>query len=614
MPLLSVSVFDGIYPRTAATRLAPNQAQEAQNVKLYSGELRYWQGEVDTYTPAMASVRSLYLLYGSVSSIWLTWNVAGVDVVPGPLADTTDFRVYFTGAGSPRKTNFAMASAGGPPYPGSYLEMGVPAPAAAPTVVSSSHSAPVEDRVYVYTYLSTFGALTEESGPSPPSAIVGVDVPGTTTVTVSGFSAPPAGHYNITGINIYRSVAGATTANYEFVANIAVATTNYVDTLLTANLGQVLPSLGWLPPPAGLQGLITIGQTGVLAGFVGNTVYFSEPFAPHAWPLAYAISLPYDVVGLSVTAGDVVVMTKRYPYLISGATPGQMSEQQLPIDEPCIARSTIASDENGVVYASPNGLVSIGAAGEAVITTGLYRRTDWQAINPSLMKGIIYDSQYFGIFTIGSPASPSIVLNANDTPKLSTLTLNAAAAYKDGISGNLYVVDVDSNHILQIDADANNPLPYTWTSKRFVTPQGVPLSAMKVDADYSQIADDAAYQALVAADIAANTALFAAGPILGSLNDEPVNVLAINDSIAIPIPLPSEVRTLTIKLYGDGQLIGVFPCTSFDPIRLPAFKAREIYFTVEGNIHCTSVSFATTMRELDPQSVAQSMQSPTLWQ
>jgi hypothetical protein len=554
---------------------------------------------VETYRPALPDVQSFYRLYGpDDSSVWLTWDTV-VDAAPGPIADETDFRLYYTGAGVPAKTNYAMASAVAP-YPSQYLEMGVPQPTVAPTVASASSVAPLEYRTYIYTFVSTFGALTEESDASPASAIIGVDIPGTTAVTISGLPGAPAGAYNITHINIYRSVAGATTASYEFVTQIPIGEASYVDTEVTAELGEVIGSLGWQPPPSNMQGLVSVGN-GFLAGFFGNTVCLSVPYAPHAWPVAYQYAIPYTIVGLSVTDGYLVVMTTRFPYLLSGVDPSSMTVQQLPNDEPCLAKSTIASDENGVVYASPNGLMSIGAAGAAIITDGLFRRSDWQAVNPAEMKGLIFDAKYFGIYVGGFYNDASLVISRDDVPALSTLTLNASAAYKDSITGNLFIVNASDNNIYQVDADPNNPYTFTWQSKRFVTPQATALSAMKVDANYDQISQDAIYEAMIAAIEAANAAVFASG-LLGAVNAASVNHFCCNGSAQQSLPPDNAIRNVVVTLYGDEELIGVFNMTSFDPIRLPAFRARSLYFVVTGNVYTTSISFATTVRSRWPQT------------
>ena len=82
----------------------------------------------------------------SNQSVWLEW-ANDVDVVPGPVADVYEYRLYYTSSGfSPKKTNWALATANGggsAPYPDGYYEMGVPAPTTAPTLnvtASAAHA------------------------------------------------------------------------------------------------------------------------------------------------------------------------------------------------------------------------------------------------------------------------------------------------------------------------------------------------------------------------------------------------------------------------------------------------------------------------------------------
>ena len=201
--------------------------------------------------------------------------------------------------------------------------MGVPAPAAAPNLVASSSLAPNETRAYVYTYVSTFGTVKEESAPSP-AATVTVSTSGGATVTVSGFSAAPTTGYNITHRRIYRTITGASQVVYSFVAEIPIATTSYVDSLSVTQLGSELQTLFWTPPPAGLKGLVAM-PNGILAGFEGNQIYFSEPYYPHAWPDIYALTVDYPIVGLGVYDTTLVVLTTKFPYLISGVSLKQLA-------------------------------------------------------------------------------------------------------------------------------------------------------------------------------------------------------------------------------------------------------------------------------------------------
>ena len=215
MPYLKLEGFSGISPRTGPALLAPNQAQVAKNVKLQSGELRPWRKPLLAYTPGLTSPQTIYKLNGATSSAWLEFAV-DTDIVPSPVADVSDFRVYYTDGTAPKKTNWNLATTSGTgtkPFPNTSLNMGVPAPAAAPTLVKVGGSGTVhEDRAYVYTYISTFGSVLEESAPSPAGKISSVEPDA--IVTVSAFSTAPttAAGYNITAIRIYRSVTSATSA------------------------------------------------------------------------------------------------------------------------------------------------------------------------------------------------------------------------------------------------------------------------------------------------------------------------------------------------------------------------------------------------------------------
>lgn len=592
MPRVEIEGFDGLQPRTSPTLLANNQAQKADNVKLYSQELRYWRGPVLDYEPEMTDIKTLYRLRdGSGHSRWLTWQ-ADVDAVPGPLADTADFRVYYTGDGPPKKTNWALASTGGGPYPAAWQYLGVPAPTAAPTcALTGTGTGTAEDRVYIYTYVNVFGALEEESGPSPPSALISPQ-PGN-AVTVSTFAAPPSTGYNIQFIRIYRSVAGDTTTSYEFVTQLAVGTSSYSDSLTTAQLGGDLPTLGFIPPPTGLAGLVTI-PCGSLVGFVGNTVYFSEPFLPHAWPLAYALSVPRNVVGLSVYGNNVVVCTDGEPYLLTGSLPGQMQSVKIPLMEPCVTKRSIVTDQYGVTYASPNGLVNISDQIREVVTKGLFRRDEWQQIGggsgPAAMNAAIYDGKYFGTFpTTGGPPA-TIIISRDDIPGLSYLTWAPAALFVDAQSAEVFYVDALDGKIYQLDAPTGAPIVYEWHSKRFVFPQALSFSCLKLDADFGEELPQGAEDI-----IAENEALIAAGHVYGALGQSYLGEFALGGDALHREGIPSFVH---LQLWSDEGQQASLSIDNFGIQRIPPFKGRSIEIRISGNIAVRSIMMATSVQEL----------------
>ena len=361
MPHIKLENFSGIIPRTGPTQLPDNAAQIARNVRVTSLELQSWKEKVKVFQCTTPEVQSIYRLYNETTgqSRWLEW-ATDVNVVKGPIADDTDFRIYYTGDGAPKKTNWALATtsgAGTAPFPDAWLYLGVPAPITAPTLSATGGTAPTETRAYVYTYISTFGAVKEESAPSP-AALVTCNSVGA-TVTVSSFAAAPTTGYNITHRRIYRTVTGGSTVSYQLVDEIPIATTTYDDDSTVAELGSLLQTQNWNTPPDGLKGLVSL-PNGMMAGFRDNEIWFCEPYYPHAWPDLYTLTVDSGVVGLGVYDTTLVVMTKNQPYLITGNSPLSMSQAKLPLNQPCASKRSISSDEFGVVYASPNGLVALG--------------------------------------------------------------------------------------------------------------------------------------------------------------------------------------------------------------------------------------------------------------
>jgi hypothetical protein len=601
MPFIKLEDFSGIVPRTGPTQLEPNQAQVANNVKLQSRELRSWSEATLEYTPTTPNVQTIYSIDSpSGDKYWLEW-ATDVDMVPGPVADVNEFRYYYTGDGVPKKTNYAMATGNGigpQPYPIAYLNMGVPAPVGAPTLTPSSSTAPTENRAYVYTYVSTFGTVKEESAPSPAGTVL-VSTAAGTTVTVSGFSTAPTTGYNITHRRIYRTITGATNVVYSFVAEIPLATTSFVDNLSVTQLGAELQTLFWTPPPNNLKGLVAM-PNGILAGFIGNQVWFSEPYYPHAWPESYMLTVDYPIVGLGVYETNLVVLTTRFPYLISGVSPTSMSQQKLPIPQPCVSKRSITSDQYGVLYASPNGLVSLGQGTQDVVTVPLYTRDEWQALNPASMVAAVYNNLYMGFTTINGVIE-GFVIARGDIPPLVKLNFPTRSLFVDRSTSNIYAISNLDNKVYQLDSSTVNFTVYEWKSKKFVMPNPLNFGAVKVQADYEFMDDIDAYNAYVQAIKDENIAIFTAtsGKVLGDLNTTPIHTLTINGSLLKDLPEFGTNRYITLIVYADGQQIFAEDVLNQEPIRMPAAKKGYVYeVIISGNTPVRMVCIASSIAEL----------------
>lgn len=600
MPYIKVEDFSGIVPRTGPTRLEANQAQLANNVKLQSRELRSWAQPLLEYAPTTPEVQTVYHIDSpSGEKYWLEW-ATDVDMVPGPVADIDEYRYYYTGDGKPKKTNYALATTSGTgvrPFPDAWLYMGVPNPTGAPTLVASSALGTVETRAYVYTYVSEFGSVKEESGPSP-AATVTVTTSGA-TVTVSGFTAPPTTGYNITARRIYRTITGATTVTYSFVAEIPLATTSYVDSKTVEELGSELPSLFWSPPPDDLKGLVAL-PNGMLVGFIGNQIWFCEPYYPHAWPEQYMLTVDYPIVGLGVYETSLVVCTTRFPYLISGVSPVSMSQQKLPIPQPCVSKRSIASDQYGVLYASPNGLVSLGSGSQDVVTVPLYTRDEWQDINPYSMVGAIYNNMYMGFSRVNGVIQ-GIVISRGDIPPLVHFDFPTRSLFVDRSTSDIYAVNDLDNKVYHLDASLVNFTTYEWKSKKFALPNPTNFGAVKVGADYDFMNNIAAYIAYVDAIKAQNAILFAgyAGNVQGQLNTGVLNQFTLNGSLLLDIPEQGTNRFITLIVYADGVQIYQADVLNQEPLRMPAAQKGYVYeMTISGNTPVRFVAMASSIGEL----------------
>ena len=295
---IRIDSFGGVIPRLGPRLLPNNGGQIAQNTKLFSGELRGWNRASTVNTPTKGTgtgvtLKSMYRMYDTSTDYWLSWR-DDVDVKRGPIAGDTAFKIYYTGdtttasnsAAGPRKTNFGLATGGGTNYPVDYLEMGVPAPGAAPTVIGTGGTSTTSiSRVYCYTYVTQTASWAEEGPPSLLGTGTGKE---DATWAISALSTGTTGKYAFSGgvKRIYRALTdNAGNTNFQLALNnIAISTSSAQDTVADGALGVICPSFTngvvnseWVAPPSDLTGLVAL-PNGIMAGFSGNPICFWEPF------------------------------------------------------------------------------------------------------------------------------------------------------------------------------------------------------------------------------------------------------------------------------------------------------------------------------------------------
>jgi len=478
MAMIKVTQFGGVAPKVPPRYLQENQAQVALNCPTWLGNLQPIQDTSYIADFSKSGTISSIYKFGqdnyNEDEYWFHW-AEDVDVVQGFINGDVTERTYYTGDGYPKVTNNELALSGGSTdYPVASYKLGVPKPTVAPICIlggTPEEEALAETRTYTYTFVNSWG---EESGPFsedpyPASAVIDVIEGENVTLTLpTGVS----GNYNITHKRIYRSTSGV----YLYVAEIPLSQGTYVDTLDPDALVEELPSLTWEPPRDDLKGLTGM-PNGVLAAFSGIDVYFSEPYRPFAWPLQYAQSVGYPIVGLGAIDTTLVVLTKGRPFFIQGSTPDSMVVVEGDVSQACVSKQSIVSLNGGVYYASPDGLVALAPGGSRIVTQGLFQKPQWQALNPESIRGFISEDRYVGFYDTGvvkggfiyDPASNSFTLH----------NIHATAGYSDLETDTLYLA-VDNNlH----KWEGGSALTYTWRSKVFTMPDLVSFTCFRVNSE-----------------------------------------------------------------------------------------------------------------------------------
>ena len=541
----------GIAPKTTPELLPDNLAQAANNAILHRGGVAPLKSPVTVATPTKSGSKKSIYRFGisqPEGQYWFSWTTP-VHVARGPIAGDTTERTYFTGDGTPKKTDFSLALSGGTSYPVAAYDLGVPAPTIAPVLTRIEGAGPTvqEERAYVFTNVTAWG---EESAPSP-AAVASADSWHVIQLTIT--DTIPAGQHNITKRYIYRSVSSSSGTNYYYVGEVAAGVTTFTDNVDVALIGEPLATLDWDVPPDDLAGLVAL-PSGALCGFSGKEVCFSVVGAPYAWPMKYRLTCEYEIVAVAPLAQGVAVLTTGYPYFINTGEPESAQMIRMDDEQACISARSVVPFMGSVIYASPDGLVSLSPAGASLLTDKLFDRDSWQALGPSSLFACKHDGRYYGFLSAGG-----FVMDTSGNFVQHDIT--ATAAYVDPVQDRLYMA-IGAN-IQKWDSGA--PKTSTWKSKRYNFGYPVGFSCAQIKANsfsglsfkFIATLDDATQAASVAA--ASGGALSVSGATL----------------------------THTQAVTGPA------------PFRLPSgFVTRLWEFEISGTDHWTIASVAGSMTEL----------------
>ena len=131
----------------------------------------------------------------------------------------------------------------------------------------------------------------------------------------------------------------------------------FTDDFLVSGLSRILDSEDNDPPPTGMKG-IRAAHNNILVGFFDNQLCFSFPDKPHAWPERFRLTFDSDIVSVEPIQGFILVLTKEYPYQVSGNDPATMVSARIDTLYPCLAKKSVVNMGYAVVWATHGGLAS----------------------------------------------------------------------------------------------------------------------------------------------------------------------------------------------------------------------------------------------------------------
>lgn len=469
---IDIQTFAPEIPKLDPSLLPSSNAQLALNCHVRRGTLEPIKDTTDVFN-TKTFTKTVFPYRSSTQTYWFEFDTL-VDIQNGATANEQK-RVYWTGDDYPKMTYANIASSTSS-YPSNHRRLGVPNPDNVITPGAVSGDEPENDfekeaRVYTYTFVS---ALGEESKPSPASTEVTVGNLQTIQLTVPDTAPSLIGSFDVTLKRIYRSLEG----EYYLVAEIPASQTSYTDNVPSSALSVALETYDYDMPPEELTGLLMLSN-GVMAGFVGNELCFSEPYQPHAWPEKYRLKIKDQVVAIGETSTGVFVATTGQPRIMSGIDPQAMSEIKLESNQSCVSKRSLVDVGGSVIYASEDGLV-LGGNGSQLLTKELLTRDQWQAYNPSSMHACWFDDQYIVFYDNGTEKGALIFDLRESQVGLKRSSLYAMSAYSDLEADTLYLLLEDQR---VVSYETGSVLSATWRSKLFIVPQTTNFGYGRVIAD-----------------------------------------------------------------------------------------------------------------------------------
>jgi hypothetical protein len=192
-------------------------------------------------------------------------------------------------------------------------------------------------------------------------------------------------------------------------------------------------------------------------------------------------------VGCEIIGQAVVIGTKGPTYLASGNDPLRLIPIRLEGRQPQVSKRSMQLTNMGVIYASPDGLVSVTPDGRmTLVTRDLFTRDQWQAYKPESMHAVVHDERYFLFWQVSADSRGLMIFDfTGDGLGVIHSEQWASAAYSDPRRDALFLATPASGDNLVMWDAALTFLTMKWRSKTFVSEREHNIGCAQVKGDFT---------------------------------------------------------------------------------------------------------------------------------
>lgn len=435
---IKIDEFGGIQPRLDATALGDSQATVAKNCRLHTTKINPIRVSSDvTDMPIRLENGLRDVKHAKTIRIWtrgdgvrdvIAWPGI-VQVAPSNINDDDRFRLFVSGetgisdANGENQPCVLVSSRNARTYDRHPLFKEIP-PSVEVKYWTDDHpeglnSVELDPNTIRHTYF--FQTFVDEYGYESGQSNVATDADGNMIefdynnnqkinwVGVAHSTAQYTIPDWVVARRLYMSVTGETSDTVRFVCEqkITAGTQGAFETKLRININdesvaEEAPNI--TSTPADLTWMTQMPGN-FYVGFLRSNprcVCFSDVGLPTSFPDAYRYTIRDFAIGIAVAGNTAFILTKGYPWAISGTAPEGMTAAQIVSEQACVSARSICTFEGKVYYASQDGIcvLSEDSLTSTVITRLYWDKVSWSALNPESCMMTAYDNALFCWFTL----------------------------------------------------------------------------------------------------------------------------------------------------------------------------------------------------------------------